>query len=403
MNAQKPAAGLDLLGNPPDFSLVLGGPLFQLLCRAHLANDALQLLGQRVIVIVLVTWLPLVVLTALEGHLVGSGARLALLMDAEVHSRLLVALPLLVIAEMVVHRRMRLLLRQFLERQLIAEKALPQFEAAIAAAFRLRNSVFAELLLIALVYGVGILIVWHHFLAFHSATWYATPTADGSNFSLAGIWYGFVSLPVFQFLLFRWYFRLLVWSRFLWQVSRIELCLMPTHPDHLGGLGFLSNTVYAFSMLAVAHGALLAGLLANRIFFLGATLSQFKAEIAVLLGFLLCAIFFPLLVFMPQLAAAKRRGLREYGALAGRYVREFDTKWLRGGAPLAEPLVGSSDIQSLADLANSYEVLRMMRIVPLSKDAVIQLAVWTLLPLAPLLLTLMPLEEILKKLFSIVL
>ena len=403
MTAQKPAPGLDLLAKPPDFSLVLGGPLFQLLCRAHLANDAMQLLRQRVIVIVLVTWLPLVVLAALERHLVGGGAGLALLMDVEVHSRLLVALPLLVIAEMVVHRRMRLLVRQFLERQLIPEKAMPQFEAAIAAAFRLRNSVFAELLLIALVYGVGILVVWRHFLALHTATWYATPAADGSLLSLAGLWYGFVSLPVFQFLLFRWYFRLLVWSRFLWQVSRIELSLMPTHPDRLGGLGFLSNTVYAFAVLAVAHGALLAGLLADRIFFLGATLPQFKAEIAVLLGFLLCAILAPLLVFMPQLAAAKRRGLREYGALAGRYVREFDAKWLRGGVPPVEPLVGSSDIQSLADLANSYEVLRTMRIVPLSKDAVIRLAVLTLLPLAPLLLTLMPLEEILKKLFSIVL
>ena len=87
----------------------------------------------------------------------------------------------------------------------------------------------------------------------------------GLKLSLAGMWYGYVSLPLFQFLLMRWYFRLFIWARFLWQVSRIDLSLVPTHPDRVGGLGFLSNTVYAFTPLAVAHGALLAGLIANRI------------------------------------------------------------------------------------------------------------------------------------------
>jgi hypothetical protein len=114
-------------------------------------------------------------------------------------------------------------------------------------------------------------------------------------------------------------------------------------------LSFVSGQVYAFAVLAVAHGALLAGNLANRIFFTGATLTQYKAEIAIMVIFLLCLILAPLLVFAPQLSRAKRTGLREYGTLAERYVREFDTKWLRGGAPTGETLIGSADIQSLAD------------------------------------------------------
>ena len=108
----------------------------------------------------------------------------------------------------------------------------------------------------------------------------------------------------------------------------------------------------------------------------------------------------PLLVFAPQLAATKRKGLREYGTLAERYVREFDAKWLHGGAPAEEPLVGSADVQSLADLANSYEVVRTMSIAPVTKQAVLRLVAATLLPIAPLLLTMMPLEELLKKLAS---
>jgi hypothetical protein len=401
MNTQKPTDSLNLLRNPPDFSLVLGGPLFQLLRRAHLSDDALMMVRQRILAIALLAWLPLLVLCALEGRLLGGTATVPFLKDVEVHTKLLLVVPLLIIAELVVHRRMRPLVQQFLERKLIPDNAMPRFEAAIASAFRLRNSVLAEVLLIALVYGVGILIVWRQFMSLDAATWYATPSAGGSKLSLAGMWYGYVSLPLFQFLLLRWYFRLFIWTRFLWQVSRIDLRLVPTHPDRLGGLGFLSQSAYALTVLAVAQGALLAGPLAGRIFFLGAALPQFKGEIALLVIFLLCVLLGPLLVFAPQLAATKRKGLREYGTLAERYVREFDAKWLHGGAPAEEPFVGSADIQSLADLANSYEVVRTMSIAPVTKQAVLRLAAATLLPIAPLLLTMMPLEELLKKLASI--
>ena len=393
--------GLGLLTDPRDFSLVLGGPLFQLLRRAHLSDDALMLVHQRIIVIALFTWAPLLALSVLEGQLLGGNAAVPFLLDVEVHVRFLVALPLLIGAELVVHRRMRFLVKQFMERRLIPESAMTRFDAAIASAFRLRNSVRAEVLLLAFVYVVGILIVWRHYTALDAATWYATPTVEGPKLSYAGIWYGYVSLPIFQFLLCRWYFRLFIWTRFLWQVSRIDLRLVPTHPDRVGGLGFLSNTVYAFIPLLIAHGALVAAQLANRIFYLGATLRGFMIEILVLVIFLISVVLGPLLVFAPQLAHAKRTGLREYGTLAERYVREFDAKWLRGGAHADEPLVGSGDIQSLADLGNSFEVVRTMRVAPFTKETILQLAAATVAPVAPLLLTMMPLDELLKKLFGI--
>ena len=390
-----------LLRDSQDFSLVLGGPLFQLLRRAHLSDDTLMLVRQRIIVISLFAWLPLLVLSALEGKLLGGNVAVPFLMDVEVHVRFLVVVPLLIAAELVVHRRMRYLVRQFLERNLIPENAMARFDAAISSAFRLRNSVLAEVLLIAIVYVVGILIVWRQYLALDTPTWYAAASADGGKLTLAGIWFGYVSLPFFQFLLLRWYFRIGIWTRFLWQVSRIELSLVPTHPDRVGGLGFLSKAVYAFSLLAVAQGALLAGNLANRIFHLGAVLTEFKVEIAVVVLFVLGMVLGPLLVFAPQLAQAKRTGLRESGTLAERYVREFDTKWLRGGAPADESFVGSGDIQSLADLANSWEVVRTMNIVPVTKEDILRLAAATVVPIVPLALTMMSLEELLKKLFGI--
>jgi hypothetical protein len=384
-----------------DFSLVLGGPLFQLLRRTHLAGDALELLRQRIFLISLLAWLPLLVLSLIEGEALRGRAAVPFLLDVEVHSRFLIALPLLLVAELIMHQRMRFVVRQFLERNLIPQSALPRFEAAIASAFRLRNSVLAEVLLIAFVYVVGILLIWRYYLALSTATWYAVPTPNGLKLSVTGVWYSYVSLPLYQFLLVRWYYRIFIWSRFLWQVSRIELSIVPTHPDRVGGLGFLANTVYAFMPLVVAHGAMLAGPIANRIFYLGAALPEFKVEIAVLVIFLLLLVLGPLLFFSPQLTEAKRTGNREYGTLAERYVREFDAKWLRGGAPAGEPLVGSADIQSLADLANSFEVVRTMQLAPITKDALLRLIVATLVPIAPLALTIMPLEELLKTLFGI--
>jgi hypothetical protein len=147
--------------------------------------------------------------------------------------------------------------------------------------------------------------------------------------------------------------------------------------------------------LLVAQGALLAGTMAGRIFHAGAKLPDFKVELIGLVAVMVFAILGPMLVFGPKLAAAKRTGLREYGALAQRYVREFDQKWLRGGAPADELLIGSGDIQSLADLGNSFEVVQGMRLVPFTWQTVLQLAVATLLPAAPLLLTMFSLEQLL--------
>ena len=396
-------AGGDASVQANNFSLVLGGPLYQLLRRAHLSDDTLHMLRKRIVTIAAIAWLPLLVLSALEGRLLPGSVPLPFAYDLEVHIRFLVALPLLILAELVVHQRLRPIARTFLDRNLIPDASRERFLEVIASAFRLRNSVLAEVLLLAFVYVFGVLVVWRNFGVLSATSWYGTVTGGNSSLTPAGIWYGYLSVPIFQFLLLRWYFRMFIWARFLWQVSRIRLALVPTHPDRVGGLGFLSNTVFAFAVLALAHGAIVSAQLANRIFFLGAQLLNFKVELGLVAAFLALLVFAPLLVFMPQLAEAKRAGLREYGALAERYVREFDRKWVRGGAPADEPLVGSGDIQSLADLGNSYQVVKEMRHAPITRDAIVQLAAALFLPIAPLALTIMPMEEFVKKLAGLLL
>ena len=403
MTSVAPEQGAYLLRDSQDFSLVHGGPLFQLLLRAHLSSAGMSLVARRVIVFVLITWVPLLVLAALERNLLATNVAVPFLLDLETHIRFLVVVPLLLAAELIVHRRLLSVARTFLDRNLIPQTAMRRFDAAIMSALRLRNSVLIEVLLIVSVYVIGVLFVWRRFIAIDVSTWYAIPAAAGSNLTHAGLWYAYLSLPFFQFLLLRWYFRLFIWMRFLWQVSRINLSLIPTHPDQVGGLGFLANTVYGFSVLLTAHGAMLAAQIANRIFFAGAALFDFKLEIAVMVAVLICIVFGPLLVFSPQLARVKRTGLNEYGTLAERYVRGFDEKWLRHGMQGSEPLMGSADIQSLADMGNSFSVVRSMRIAPVTRDAILQLAAAVLVPLIPLLLTVMPLEELTSKLLDLVL
>jgi hypothetical protein len=350
-----------------------------------------------------VAWVPLLVLTLAEGHFLGGSTQLPFLHDLEMHARLLLAMPLLIAAELIVNRRLRPVVGQFLARGLIPDAARARFDRAIASGMGLRNSILAEVLLVGLVYVIGIGFIWRTQIALGVASWYGVPVEGKLQPTLAGWWMICVSLPLFQFLLLRWYYRLVIWARFLWQVSRLELGVVPTHPDRCGGLGFLGSVSPAFSPVLLAQGALLAGMMADRIFFAGGSLPEFKVDMAGLMAVMLFAILGPLLVFTPGLAAAKRKGLREYGVLAQHYTREFDRKWLRGGAAPDEPLIGSADIQSLADLGNSYAVVKDMRLVPFTLQTVLQLAAATALPAAPLLLTIIPLEEIVARLLKVVL
>jgi hypothetical protein len=402
-SASRPSHGVVQPDLPDQFSLAQGGLLFEVLRRLRLSDAVLSEARPRVIAMVSLAWLPLLLLATLDGLMLGGRVDVRFLLDVEAHLRFLVAAPLLILAEVAVHRRLPPLLQQFLVRNLVPPASMDRFRAAVASAFRLRNSLLAEALILALVYGVGVMIVWRHFEVLDAATWYATPTAAGPKLTLAGFWYGYVSVPIVQFLLLRWYWRMLIWARLLWQISRVELRLVPAHPDRYGGLGFLSTTGYVFTMFAAAHGVLMAGPIASRIFFAGATLTDFGSQISGLLLFLLCVVLGPSLFFMPQLAAAKQAALLEHGALAERYVRGFGAKWLRTGDGAGEALLGTADIQSQADLGSIYEVVRTMNITPVSIGAVAPIAAATLAPFVPLALTMVPLNELLKSLLGIAL
>jgi hypothetical protein len=381
-----------------DFSLVLGGPLSQFFRKTHLTGDDQELLHRRLITITLLAWLPMLLLAYIVSR-GGGTAQVSFLRDAEVQARFLVALPALIIAELIVHLRIRPVVRRFVERRIVRSEDLPRYEAAIDSAVRLRNSIPFELALIIAVYTLG-LWLWNSRVGMDSPTWYAMPPGRW-HLTPAGYWYVFVAIPIGQFILLRWYFRLFIWYRFLWHVSRLNLHLVPTHPDHSAGLAFLGKSAYAFGPILFAQGAMLAGIVASRVLYRGESLVSFKLQIGAFVVFFVLAILGPLLMFTPRMAAAKRKGLADYGQVAQGYVDKFEEKWVLS-TPADDDVLGSGDIQSLADLNNSYDIVRDMRAVPFGLQDISRLAIAAAAPLAPLLLTVFSADELIMRLVKIV-
>jgi hypothetical protein len=375
-----------------EFSLAVGGPLYETYLRTHLSDPPLGLVHRRLLVYVLVTWVPLFVLSTLDAR--GANVAVSFLGDIDAHTRLLIALPLFVAAEPFVHQRISAAVRQFVARGLVAPADLPRFDAAVISSVKLRNSPILEIAVLLIAFVVGHW-VWESRVSLNVGTWYSV---DGSTLTPAGGWYAFVSLPVFRFLAFRWFARLvLVWYRFLWRVSRLPLRLNALHPDRTGGLGFLNTSVFAFAPILVANTSLLAAIIAQRIWHEGALLPEFKIEICAVVLLLLLLVLLPQMFFAIQLERAWRTGAGEYGVLGSWYVDAFRQKWLGTHRNTRESLIGSPDIQSLADLANAFDVVRDMYLVPITRNTVLRLGFLIIIPLLPLVLTMIPFEQIVDR------
>jgi hypothetical protein len=374
------------------FSLTEGGPVYGLGRRMRAFGRPLGQPGLGV-VLALVAWVPLMGFAALQS--VASGPEVSFLASISTHVRFLVAIPLAFVGEMWIDPRLRQFVRGLVASRLVLPAEVPALDRAVRLTHRLRDSAAAEVVLVLLAVASVQLGVRPFDLPTDIHSWRATGVGETLRPTLAGWWYALVALPLYQFLVARWIWRLVVWAVFLWRLARLRLQLVPTHPDLVGGLGYLPVAQSHFEILCLAFSAVAASTHAERMIFAGASLEAFTLPAlgVVLLNVLLYLA--PLLCFAPRLLAVKRRGLREYGAVATAYVQGFDAKWLRGGAPPDESLLGSGDIQSLNDLAGGFGVIRQMRVLPFGPALVLILIGATLLPMAPLVFLEFPLDDLL--------
>ena len=369
------------------FSL-LGGPLHQLGCRLGLVRGGTNtvLLG---LIIGVGLWLIILVL----GFIQGITGRLFTLDLIGGHARFLVVIPLFFMCESWVDPRMGAFVHGIVQSGIVPPKVLPVLDAEVARTGRWKDAWWPEA--VCLLAAIVPAITRAKLQSFGQSGTY-----DPTRTALADLVYFYVGLTVFRFLLFRWVWKLALWGWFLWRVSRLDLHLLPSHPDREGGLGSLQGVHERFTPLIVAISVFESASLAEAISLGQLTFTGVYPWLASVL--LVDGVLFlgPLLVFGDKLLAARTKAMGVYMGLAARYVTEFESKWMSNGLPAGEPLLGTPDLQSLADLANAVNVVRTMRLVTIGPRLLTAMALAAVLPFVPLLLFQYPLAELTQKLFT---
>jgi hypothetical protein len=381
------------------FLLMEGGPLYNIQRRVGLLKKNAAFTMKKAGLVVLLTWVPLFVLSAMSGTALGQSGPVAFLRDFSAYTRFLLAIPLLLAAELILGPMIAEAAEQFITSGVVGEKDYKQFETAVDSGLRSRDSVLAEIIILLLAYAIA--IASYKITAVHVSTWYASRTGGSASLTWAGWWSLLVCAPLLQFLLLRWLWRLFLWFQFLGRICKLDVQLFPTHPDQAGGLGFVGETQRFFGILLFAYSIAITGVMANEIVYDKVPLTHFVPAIATYVVIALLIILGPLAVFTGRLLKTKRLGLHEYGTLATSYTGLFHKKWIWHEAQDREPLLGTSDIQSLADLGNSYAFIQHMNSLPVNPRTLIHLVFASLLPMTPLLLTVMSPKEVVKLLFKV--
>ncbi len=376
------------------FLLMDGGPLFTIQKRVGLIKLHAPLTKRRALLAALLTWVPLLILSAIDGRAFGHSVPVSFVRDFSTYSRFLLAIPLLIFAENIIGPRIAQAAAHFVKSGIVVQKDYGQFDRYVESGLRARDSIIAEVVLLVLVYVTT--IIGFKETAVHVTTWYATRTDGGSSLTLAGWWLLGFCTPLFQFLVYRWLWRLFLWFQFLTRVRNLDLQLFPTHPDQAGGLGFVGDSQRFFGVLLFAISIGSTGVLANDIVYDKIPLQNFAPAIGTYVVVALLVMLGPLIVFAGMLLKTKRIGLHQYGTLATEYTGSFHRKWIEHQNADNEPLLGTGDIQSLADLGNSFGLVEKMRPLPIDLRLLLHLVIATLLPMVPLLLTVMPLKDVLK-------
>jgi hypothetical protein len=387
-------------GHPKErFLLMEGGPLYRIEKRVGIIRTSVPITKRRALLAILLTWLPLLVFSLIQGTAYGNRVPVPFLHDFSVHTRFLLTVPLLLLAETVLGPRIAEAAEQFVTSEVVIEKDYERFDAAVARSLQLRDSVVAELVIALMAYTFSLMSFLH--LGVHISSWSATRTDTTTSLTWAGWWLLGVCAPLLQFLILRWFWRLFLWFQFLAKICKFDIQLFPTHPDQAGGLGFVGEAQRFFGILLFAYSITICGVFANQIVYDRIPLQHFAPLIAIYVIMAVGIILGPLVIFTGKLLQTKHHGLYQYGALATSYTGLFHKKWIRDEDVENEPLLGTGDIQSLADLANSYAVIEKMNALPMSPRTLLQLIVASLLPMVPLLFTVMPWREVLKLLMKI--
>ena len=368
------------------------GPGSRFLAALRIDGSDRRRVVRRIAAAILSTWVPLVAISAFDGHALGTGYRDSMLLDPAMTARFLVALPLLIIGAPILSSHMQSVARHFLRADLVKESERKRFDADIAVILRWRDSrlAFAMLAMLALLHGLSL---GAGSVLEMPGSW---RVANG-HLSPAGWWFAVVSQPLYEFALLQLAYRVGLWWRFLWRVSRLDLQVTGTHPDGAGGLAFIAGVLPAFRLPLFAIGASAAGGLANVLIWTDATFMSFRYGIGALTLVLVGLTVAPLVFFNAPLAKAKHRAALVSAVLAGRQLRAFEAKWLGEKPHEVDETFRAPDFSAVDHLNATVAAVHRMNTLPFLRKHLIPLAAAVLIPFLPVAATQIPFDEILAQ------
>ena len=213
-------------------------------------------------------------------------------------------------------------------------------------------------------------------------------------------WFLFVVRPLFIILLLAWVWRLVVCAVLLWRISRLPLQLVPTHPDRVGGLGFLEEMPLIFSPVIFAMSAVIASRWGHDVLYHDVDVHSLMIPIALFVVAMLVLYLGPLASFLRSLLHLKRQGMLEYGALVGRHGRLVRRRWIAQEPVVESPLLQAAELGPVIDTVAMYEVVADIRPIPIGKRALLAIVLPALLPMIPVFAIQIPVKEMLLKLLK---
>lgn len=386
------------------FRLSTGGLIYRFLNLLHIQDPGDYSIRRRIAFLMTLSWLPLLLLTALEGNLFNSGLDLPFLYDLKPYFRYLLALPLLIAADVMIDPLIASNLQSIGSSGILGDNNKEKYKAATEQLARRKDSFLADIVILVLV----ILIVLSFLANLEDldvstdfSNWTTVHSDAGPRLTYAGWWFLLISSPMLQIILFRWFWRFYLWAEFLFRISRIKLKLQPTHPDLAGGLGIIKNGEGAFILIFLAFGVMFSVSLAEEILYTDFTLAKARPFVLIYIISSIIIMTLPLTFFTKQLMMTKRWGRVVYGGLGYKLSSAFDKKW---GDPADQTtgneLIKTADSSAVCDYADIYEVVRGMRYLPISlKDYAAQ-AIVLLIPFLPLVLTEISASEVFSRLLD---
>ena len=380
--------------SPDDSSLVRGGPFYRAQVKFKLVESERWNVGRRILFAIAITWLPLVVIRLLHNP----RGIVQLLTDYRIDARFLIAGPVLFLAEPIMEARFRVLVEHIRDSHLLVGPDLARMYEIIAGLRRLRDSVVPELvILLAIVVSA---VRSYKFMAMESIGNLAFQSPTGVHLTPAG-WYWMVfSAPFYRFLgallLWRW----LLWTIFAFRLSRLNLRLIPSHPDETGGLGFLSISTQAFVPLAFSLTTTVGASFRNSILNEGQHLVNFKGPGIALVVIIFAIALLPLLFFVPKLLPLRRKGILDYSIIGHMQSSAFHEKWILHGAEHEAEVMDAPEISTLCDYNSAYRNVENMYPFPINKEALTGLALAIAIPAIPVILAEIPINVVLQDLLS---